>query len=164
MPVLNALASRRPVFVRALPVFAELWDALDGEENIHPYVATTDLVQALIHPPQWSELGASSGRPGDSARAACDIGRGLDEAIRGASYERMVRRLRTLPGREAPIALPLDTPAAFIARTTARKVEGLMLKALRMPGLVPLLRSGVRLVRRVCGRRRRSVTSRQAER
>ena len=157
MPVLNALALRRPVFVRALPVFAELWDRLDGDDNIHPYVTTTELVESLAEPPMWDDPGASSGHPGDAARAARDIGRGLDEAIRDASYERMVSRIRTLPGRQGRTNLPPETAPAFVARTAAQKFERWLLALLRVPGVFAILRSGVHAARRMAGNRRREI-------
>ena len=151
MPVLNALAARRPVFVRALPVFAELWDALGGDDNMHPYVTTADLVQALSHPPQWSAPGASCGNPRDATRAARDIGHGLDEAIGGASYDRIVRRIRTLPGRQTPVAVAPDTLPAS-AQVIARAFERVLLKILRLPGVFPLLQRGFGLARRLSSR------------
>ena len=52
-PVLNALAASRPVFLRRLPVFVELWEALGRTANIHFYDSTPDLVAALASPPAW---------------------------------------------------------------------------------------------------------------
>jgi GT2 family glycosyltransferase len=52
-PVLNALAASRPVFLRRLPVFVELWETLGRTANIHFYDTTAELVAALGDPPAW---------------------------------------------------------------------------------------------------------------
>lgn len=154
MPVLNALAARRPVFARPLPVVAELWDELGGDENIHLYLTTADLVRALERPPAWIAAGASPGRPGDAVRAASDIGGALDAAIAGVDYGRIVRRLTSLPSQPVAAAPPPDTPQAFVARRAADVVQDAVARLLSVPGVFAGLRIAVRAAKRVVGRSR----------
>ena len=155
MPVLNALAACRPVFVRPSPVIAELWEALGGDDNIHAYLTTRDLVQALAHPPAWNEAGASPGRPGDAIRAARDIGEALDAAIAGADYGRIVRRLTLLPSACPPTQTAPATPQAFVARAIGGGAERLAARILAAPGVFAGLRGAVRALRRLGGERLR---------
>ena len=55
MPILEALAAKRPVFVRPLPVFLELWEGLNRDPNIHFYDTTAELVDSLVALPRWVE-------------------------------------------------------------------------------------------------------------
>jgi GT2 family glycosyltransferase len=153
MPVLNALAARKPVFVRPLPVVAELWEELDGEENIHVYMTTTDLLRALEDPPSWNAKGASSGRPGDALRAARDVGQALETMVQGVDYGRIVRRLSSLPRTPDVAAAPApQTPQAFVARKVAGRVEQAFARVLALPGIFSALRVAVRALRKLGGR------------
>lgn len=94
-PVLNALAAHRPVFLRRLPVFQELWDVLDRTPNIHFYDTTAELTEKLLTPPAWIDVPFPPS-DGGAARCAREIRAGLEDAIAGADYERIVRRIRAV--------------------------------------------------------------------
>ena len=96
LPLLNALAAERPVFVRPLPVFEEINLALGGEGNLHVFQTIQDLVDQLRTLPVWNPQRASPGRPGDSVRVTNDVRDALTAALSKVSYERIVRRLRAL--------------------------------------------------------------------
>jgi glycosyltransferase involved in cell wall biosynthesis len=96
MPLLNALAARRPIYVRPLPVFDEIVSALGGEPNVHVFNTTAELVQTLRMPPRWTDEGAAPRCIDDAMRAAEEIGSGLDTMIASARYDRIVRRIRAL--------------------------------------------------------------------
>jgi GT2 family glycosyltransferase len=137
-PVLNALAARRPVFLRRLPVFQELWESLGRTANIHFYDATRDLVQALANPPVWMDAPPDPAPGADGAeRCARDIRAGLDRAIAGADYARVVRRIRAMQlasdlsdtGRP-PIVH--GTQAAEVAQFLAVRVERVARRALAL--------------------------------
>ncbi len=158
IPVLNALAARRPVVVRALPVFDEIAEALGGEANLHVALTTADLVAALSPPPVWTDAGASRGRPGDAARAAEDIGEALERAIARADYGRIVRRIRHRPSTSPPPTAPA-TPQAFVADAVARRVGAVTEALLALPGAFPLLRAVVRGARAAVAPFRRRPTA-----
>ena len=136
-PMLNALAERRPVFVRPLPVFLELWERLGRTPNIHFYETTSSLAARLENPPAWIEDAADTGhaRAGDAAhhddgaaRSAGEIRDALLAAIERADYGRIVRRVRAMQlasdlsdtGRP-PIAHA--SRAAEVANFLAQRVE-----------------------------------------
>jgi GT2 family glycosyltransferase len=154
MPVLNALAARRPVFVRPLPVVAELLEELGGDGNVHAYLTTEELVAALGELPSWQAKAAAPGRPGDAVRAARDIGRALDAMVAGVDYRRIVQRLTTLPSPPAaPTAAP-ETPESFVARRLSERLQRALLRLFAAPGVFATLRGVVRLARRLTGARR----------
>ncbi|MGC1303602.1 MAG: glycosyltransferase [Caulobacteraceae bacterium] len=160
MPVMNALAARRPVFVRPLPVFQEMASALGGEANLHLFQSTDELVRMLNQPPVWTDEGASRGVADDAVRAADDVGAALDAMIASASYARMVKRIRALQtlhdfaciqgGQVAP-----GDRAGFVARHAARLFERQVRRALTFPGVLATLRLLWRTARAVRGGGRR---------
>ena len=124
-PVLNALAMRRPVFVRRLPVFEELWQGLGQCPNMHFYDSTADLIGQLAELPRWVEWTPPAGQGAE--RSAREIKAALDAAIEAAGYARMVRRIRAVQfassqgyhGRGGSS----DTPAAQVAHFLAERIE-----------------------------------------
>ncbi|WP_158915211.1 glycosyltransferase [Caulobacter sp. S45] len=159
MPVLNALAAGRPVFVRPLPVFAELERALGGEANIHVFDTTADLVRALRNPPAWCGEGASNGRPGDAARAVADIGAALDAMVAGVSYQRIVKRIREIQTLHDFSNIRFESAASRTASDsvtfTARRIGHLSERGARallaIPGAFVMLRWCYRAARRLFG-------------
>jgi GT2 family glycosyltransferase len=94
-PVLHALAAHRPVLVRALPVFRELWAALGNTPNMHFYDSTTHLIALLATPPVWVHEPPPQGAE-DASRAARQIRDAVDMAIHRADHGRIVRRIRAM--------------------------------------------------------------------
>ncbi len=153
MPILDALAARRPVFARPLPTTQEIWRALGGDANLHLFATTSELVEALETPPDWNEAGASRGCVNDASRIADDILRAVEAALGGADYGRIVRRLRALhAGHDlagslmvgVPEAAP-TTPIGFLARRAGRQIERNVARLLALPGVYRGLRRMWRL-------------------
>jgi glycosyltransferase involved in cell wall biosynthesis len=94
-PVLHALAAQRPVMVRSLPVFRELWSGLGHTPNMHFYDSTQHLIALLATPPCWIRHAAAPQAEG-AARAARQIRDALDLAIDRADHGRIVRRIRAM--------------------------------------------------------------------
>lgn len=94
MPVLNALAAHRPVFVRNLPVFEELWKGLDRNPNIHFYETADELIQSLQHIPKW--IVTRDAADNGAAEAMRKIREGLDAARSRVTYRRIADRLRAV--------------------------------------------------------------------
>jgi GT2 family glycosyltransferase len=96
-PVLDALAARRPVFVRPLPVFKELYEGLGRDPNIHFYETTADLIMQLRALPRWQEPQTSPHLAARAARNAKDILELTEAALAKVDYHVLVDRLRALP-------------------------------------------------------------------
>jgi len=94
MPVLNALAAHRPIFVRNLSVFEELWRELERNPNIHFYETTGELIERLRDIPKWTAAPAIPGR--SAAEALRKIREALDAARERVGYGRIVERLRAV--------------------------------------------------------------------
>jgi hypothetical protein len=135
-PLFHALAARRPVFVRRLPVFEELRQATGDNPNIHFFDSTTDLIERLQTPPCW-EPHADEEAGNGAVRSAREIRNSLLLALERVDYGRIVRRLRAvqLSGmllRQNELPPPSDTKAALAARYVALKVERIMLRLLQV--------------------------------
>jgi hypothetical protein len=154
-PVLNALAARRPVFVRRLPVFLELWERLGRTSNVHFYDTTADLIAALADPPRWNDAEPHTAAPRDGAdRCVREIRAALETAIDRAEFGRIVRRIRAMQlasdlsdtGRP-PVAHA--TQAAQVAQFLAQGVERAARRAFAVAPIYHGTRAVFRTARRV---------------
>jgi GT2 family glycosyltransferase len=157
-PLLNALAAKKPVFIRPLPVFEEIVRQIGEDPNIHVFQTTGELVRQLETPPTWCEAGAVTGCVGDARRAAQDICDAIDQMIGAARYDRIVKRLRGLATlrdytdlHPPPPPPPPADSRAFLAARAGRSYERLVFKLLGLPGLLSSGRNCYRFVRRLLG-------------
>ncbi len=125
-PVLNALAARRPIFLRRLPVFEELWEGQARNPNIHFYETTADLVERLRIIPAWQEPAATPQADNGTARSAREIRAGLETALAKADYRTIVERVRTVqfmtemsPGLATPTIMPSPSHSTTAADKAA---------------------------------------------
>lgn len=150
IPVLNALAARRPLYVRRLPVFEELWESQHRNPNIHFYETTDDLIRRLRVIASWDDAVELPPSNNGADRSAREIRAGLGSALAQVSYHRIVARIRAiqLPDQLAPptpAVMETETPAAFAAHFLALRIE----RVARVLFQQPVLFAGVRLVARV---------------
>jgi GT2 family glycosyltransferase len=121
-PVLNALAARRPIFVRRLPVFEELWEGQARNPNIHFYETTADLVEQLRVIPPWREPVATPQADNGTARSAREIRAGLEAALGKADYRTIVGRVRAAQFAAElwpTLATPTITPSPSYSMSAA---------------------------------------------
>lgn len=134
-PVFNALAARRPLFVRRLPVFEELWESLGRPRNMHFYETTAALIEMLAAQPRWVPEQCTS--PYGAAENARDILAALEQAMAGASYSRVMRRIETVQLASAfardPEALAPENDADRAAHFLAERVQGVARRVLSRP-------------------------------
>ncbi len=150
-PCLHALAAHRPVMLRRLPVFEELWAALGHTPNIHFYETTSELVALLATPPGWIDTSLSPTDNG-AARSAREIKAALEQAIGRADYQRIVRRVRAMQlvselsctGSEPAV---IDNEAAQTARFVAQRFERALRRLLMVPVLYRIFRAMFRAAR-----------------
>ncbi len=131
IPVLHALAAHRPIFVRAMPVFVELWEGLGRNPNIHFYETTAELSDLLRTIPAWIDVAPLPAGNG-AARAMRQIREALDTARRRIDYRHIVERIRAVqiisdaggfhqPTRAAPAPPPLPAPLGALLRLEGRE-------------------------------------------
>ncbi len=147
-PVLNALAARRPVFLRRLPVFVQMWQTLGCTPNVHFYDATQDLLEALAVPPAWKEAACLAHAPDLGAQAgAAAIRDAMKAAISGADYGRIVARIRAmqLASDLSDTARPLAVHASQAAEVAQFVALGVERVARRAFSVAPIYQ-GARLV------------------
>ncbi len=125
IPLLEALAAKRPVFVRPLPVFKELWESHGRNPNIHFYETTDDLVHCLRALPRW-QVPMDAPPDEGGGRSAREIRALLEAALLKADYRTIAERLRALQPYTAPAArsglIPLSA-AESAARYFGERAE-----------------------------------------
>lgn len=127
IPILNAIAAKRPVFVRRLPVFEELWEEIGCNPNVHFYENTEDLIRRLKDIPAWVEPTRSAKPDNGAARVARELRAGIEEALSRLTYERIVERVRAVQftadiASDAGLKQP-NTSTSFAARYLGQLVE-----------------------------------------
>jgi hypothetical protein len=108
------MAAGRPIFVRRLPVFEELWEALGRTPNIRFYDTTADLVAKLKVIPAWEKPEQPPVPDNGIARCARDIFAGIEAALAKADYATVVGRLRAVKlvnELSADLGAPSITPS-----------------------------------------------------
>jgi GT2 family glycosyltransferase len=160
IPLLNALAARKPVLIRPLPVFEEMVRRVGEDPNIHVFQTTRELVELVEQPPVWRDEGAARGLPQDARRAAEEVGEALDRMIARAQqgqYDRIARRIRSLLtlhdySAQHPAQPTRGDSRAFIAASVGGFAERLARRVLEIPGVLTASRSCYRALRRLKGR------------
>ncbi len=159
-PIMDALVARRPIFVRKLPVFQELYEGLGRNPNIYFYETTEDLVARLQEIPVWQEVRTAT-EPGiGAARSAGEILALVDAALLQVQYRIIVDRLRAVrvdvkliarPGQAAQSSVQtaqrelLDQVASF----AAVRFEWFVRRALQIRIVYLVSRAVFRLLRPV---------------
>jgi hypothetical protein len=123
-PLLNALVAQRPVFVRPLPVFLELWEQLGRTPNMHFYETTAALIEKLRDPPLWVDDHAPR-LAGGAERSAAEIGAAIDQAISRITYQRIVSRVRAMQFANDISSPPPRLPGGKGVRVEAAHLVGL---------------------------------------
>lgn len=153
IPVMNALAARRPIYVRRLPVFEELWESQARNPNIRFYETTEDLIGQLRHVAPWDDATSLPASDNGADRSAREIRAGLETALARIDFRRIADRIRAtqFPDQVAargPAPRPTPSaPAAFAADFVASRVERAALWLFDQPALFAAIRVIARSIR-----------------
>jgi hypothetical protein len=128
---MHALAAKRPVFLRKLPVFVELWEYLERNPNIHFYDSTPELIAQLRDIPAWIDFIAANPERNGAERSAREIVAALEVALGQVSFARIVDRVRSMQ-----FASELSNPTGTLAPGQGVRVEAAHLVALQVEKLV----------------------------
>ena len=105
LPVMHAIARRRPVVVRAMPLYDEINARLGGSSNLHQCETAEEMVRLACDPTlQWNEDDRNFKNNGEGwDRVAADLERGISQARERCSYDNLVARYERLhrKGRDA---------------------------------------------------------------
>lgn len=149
-PILHALARNRPVYVRDSALYRELAPNIKGAENIHYFCTTADLIADIrANGTRW----VASGKSGEVAgwdRSAREVFHALEQARGTVSYDALVERLRQLD--YAVLATGAGPAIPSASRLVGMKVEALVDRILKVPGVKPIARRGWRMYRRLRAR------------
>jgi glycosyltransferase involved in cell wall biosynthesis len=114
-PVMHALGSRKPVFVRDLPVYEEIRQRVAAPGNIHTFASLDELTNILYQEIRWDDDFRQIGDVGWD-RTAREIEAALDAALKAATFEGNARRLTQLD-------LLADAVAGLQARVNIANIE-----------------------------------------
>ncbi len=151
-PTLNALAARRPLFARRLPVTEEIHQALGHNPNVHFFETTSELIEMLRTIPAWHSEPPWPGE--DPLRTARELRSALEAAMQTVTYETVVARVQAMQfasdaGNLAHTAMLQDADIA--AGLVAARVESLARRAFRRKLVFKAIRLAVRSARRLRG-------------
>ena len=95
-PIIHALAWKKPIFARRIPVFEEINERLRSR-NIHFYDSTASLTEQLRREmPKWIEDGGAHSGHRSWRDSAVEIEAALSKKIKDFDYGRVVQRLDEL--------------------------------------------------------------------
>lgn len=155
LPLMEALAHRKPILVHALPPFAEIAAGVPEAANIHVFRSDDDLLAAVRAAPAWVETpGTTPVRRWEDAVG--DLRHVVEGAVSAVDYDRVVRRIDFLRGRltfirqkpfeqeSAALGEELDRLSAWAGRLARTAVLG----AANLPGGRALIRGALAAARR----------------
>ena len=97
LPVMHALARRKPIYVRRLPPFEEISkDIIAGNENIHWYESTHSLIEQIKNGIAKWQGGDLVGEEGGWERSANQILESILQKMNHIEYSHLVDRMRWL--------------------------------------------------------------------
>lgn len=159
LPVLSALALKRPIFTRRLPPLMEIHDRLHRNPNLHFFDSISELIGMIEARPVWKNNAENATPRHDGERAAADVLSILETCIAHASYGAIVTRLRSIHTLlTAPITLTIPTSlsrathAESAAYRFGRAAERLSAPLFKLPIVYGLTRLLYRIVRPRKGR------------
>lgn len=162
LPIMHALANQKPLFLRRMPVYDEILDAMGGSRNVYSFGTTSELSAMLSKGlPNWIPEAVSSGNGWE--RATKDLREAVEAGIERVSFDRVVHRLRSLESRRPTIVVQNAggaSPAAATGagtpdfRTRAAERVGVLARrlatvAFRVPGVLFIIRGVNRVARPV---------------
>jgi GT2 family glycosyltransferase len=115
-PLMHALARRRPIYVRRLPVFEEIAGRFSiGQENVRWYADDRELVELLKGPFEGWRGPPPAAETDGWKRCADDVYAALQKSLQAVSHPLVVDRLRWLlaafPRPQRPVPTPIEPPA-----------------------------------------------------
>ena len=160
IPLLMALAHKRPFIARSIPALREVYEELGHNPNVYFYDTTTDLLEILKTPPSWIETDIANPKLGDAKRAAADIRAAIDKALSQSSYEIILNRFRMIHTHFSFFRQePQSDGAGFAARFVAIQVERVVVALLRLPFILPIAKATYHFGRRLVGAITRALKS-----
>lgn len=132
LPILHALARKRPVIARAMPLYDEIKASLGSTANFYQCETTKEMVTlAGSGSVSWQDEPSLDHNGQGWDRVASDLDRGLAEALKRVSYDRLVERFERIRRKEClqsgGVQLPAKPPELnFFGYTAPLSVVGLV--------------------------------------
>lgn len=125
LPVLHALARKKPVFVRNSALNRELKTNLPDGINIHFFESNSELAQTLSgNLPTWVQSKNATLTNHDWASCASDLAQVVNERIASINYDQVLARTKSSRYDLEPLsAFGYYTPAARVGRAIENVIE-----------------------------------------
>ena len=100
LPIMHALARKRPVIVRRMPINDEISAALGDNPNIHQCETTEQMVRLAFTDLTWNNERQLTGEGQGWGRVLADLERGLTKSFSQIDYDRLVSRFERIEFRK----------------------------------------------------------------
>ncbi len=146
LPLLEALAAKKPTFTRRTAVNLQMQKALGDNPNLYLYDTTEELAHSLKALPEWIETAPQISQAHDAVAAAAELRAAIERALANVEYASLVKRLRA--AQQAGIGNAFEphqhmSPSGIIGQKIGRLIAPL----LRVPWVFAAARAGYRLAR-----------------
>jgi GT2 family glycosyltransferase len=143
LPAIHALARRKPLISRRIPVLEEIKARSEDGANIHLFDTTEEMVAFACTHPRWIERGGAQVTPQRWADGAAALEGALVEAMRTFDYDDLQTRLLAAGLFEVPEP---DMTAQDSIGIASRFVGALVDRVLRRLTRIPLIRDAGRVI------------------
>ncbi len=147
LPVLHALARRKPIFTRDNILNQELREHLGGNPNVHLYSTSSELVEKMSRGlPDWIESVKSNVKPYSWMASADFLIETLKEQLEKLTYEGILGRTKSSLYDLSPnYNAGLSSPAALLGRKLELFIETL----LRIPFIKKIATAVYRILKKL---------------
>ena len=149
LPAIHALARRKPLITRRMPVLEEIKSRSQDGANIHLFDTTEEMVEFARSGPVWIERGADSVTPQRWSDVAAALDGALNQAAQRFDYFDLERRLLSVDGCQASEVLAgakTDLIATDAIAVVAHYASVRLDQLLRLFIKLPLVRGMARFV------------------
>jgi GT2 family glycosyltransferase len=143
LPAIHALARRKPLISRRIPVLEEIKARSEDGANIHLFDTTEEMVAFACTHPQWVERGDAKVTPQRWSDGAAALEAALTEAMRRFDYAELQTRLLAASPDETVAAPETTLDAVGLA---ARYVGDRVDRVLRRLTRIALVRNAGRVI------------------
>jgi GT2 family glycosyltransferase len=139
LPAVHALARRKPLITRQMPVLEEIKACSQDHANIHMFATTEEMVEFALSKPSWIDRSGADVTPQRWSDVAAALEGALTEAVQRFDYVDLERRLliadscQAMGPRIVPSTLVASDAIALVANRVGARLDRAMRFFLRLP-------------------------------
>lgn len=106
LPIMHAIARKRPVIVRTMPLYDEFKSSLRNTANLYQCETTQEMVELAVRPTlRWQDEPSLDNNGQGWDRAAADLEAGVAEALKRVRYDHLVTKFERCRRRERSLSV-----------------------------------------------------------